>query len=100
MKILFVNLPYHGHVVPTIGLVRELIQMGCRVSYLMPYGWETRIAGSWPNRSKMPTPRQTVFWTISIFLFMNSFSFWEKRLPKSMASRLSGSLPPLPQIMR
>ena len=46
MKILFVNLPYHGHVVPTIGLVRELIQMGCRVSYLMPYGWETRIAES------------------------------------------------------
>ena len=25
MKILFINLPYYGHVVPTIGLVQELI---------------------------------------------------------------------------
>ena len=26
MKILFINLPYTGHVVPTIGLVRELVR--------------------------------------------------------------------------
>ena len=24
MKILFINLPYYGHVIPTIGLVQEL----------------------------------------------------------------------------
>ena len=28
MRILFVNLPYHGHVIPTIGLVQELIKAG------------------------------------------------------------------------
>lgn len=26
MKILFINLPYYGHVVPTIGLVQELYE--------------------------------------------------------------------------
>lgn len=28
MKILFINLPYLGHVVPTVGLVQELIRQG------------------------------------------------------------------------
>lgn len=35
MKILFINLPYYGHVVPTIGLVQELIKQGCEVTYLI-----------------------------------------------------------------
>ncbi len=46
MKILFINLPYYGHVVPTIGLVQELIKQGCEVTYLMPFGWEEKIAES------------------------------------------------------
>ena len=46
MKILFINLPYHGHVIPTIGLVQELVKAGHQVTYLMPYDWEERIAGS------------------------------------------------------
>ncbi len=46
MKILFINLPYHGHVVPTIGLVQELIKRGCEVTYLMPFGWEEKVAES------------------------------------------------------
>ena len=46
MKILFINLPYYGHVVPTIGLVQELIQQGCHVTYLMPYDWESKVAES------------------------------------------------------
>ena len=46
MKILFINLPYHGHVIPTIGLVQELIKAGHQVTYLMPYDWEERIAES------------------------------------------------------
>jgi len=33
MKILFINLPYHGHVIPTIGLVQELIKAGHQVTY-------------------------------------------------------------------
>ena len=46
MKILFINLPYQGHVIPTIGLVRELIKLGCEVTYLMPFGWEEKVAES------------------------------------------------------
>ncbi len=46
MKILFINLPYYGHVMPTIGLVQELIKRGCEVTYLMPYDWEATIAES------------------------------------------------------
>lgn len=46
MKILFINLPYYGHVVPTIGLVQELIKRGCEVTYLMPFDWEEKIAES------------------------------------------------------
>lgn len=46
MKILFINLPYHGHVVPTIGLVQELIKKGCEVTYLMPFDWEDKIIES------------------------------------------------------
>ena len=46
MKILFINLPYDGHVVPTIGLVQELIKKGCEVTYLMPYDWKDKIADS------------------------------------------------------
>ena len=46
MKILFINLPYHGHVIPTIGLVQELIRKGCAVTYLLPFSWEEKIAES------------------------------------------------------
>lgn len=46
MKILFVNLPYMGHIVPTVGLVQELTALGCQVTYLLPFGWEDAIAGS------------------------------------------------------
>lgn len=43
MKILFINLPYYGHFIPTIGLVQELIKQGCRVTYLMPFDWKERV---------------------------------------------------------
>ena len=46
MKILFINLPYYGHVIPTIGLVQELIKKGCAVTYLLPFSWEEKIAES------------------------------------------------------
>ena len=46
MKILFINLPYYGHVVPTIGLVQELIKQGCEVTYLMPFDWEEKVKES------------------------------------------------------
>lgn len=46
MKILFINLPYHGHVMPTIGLTQELIKAGHRVTYLMPRDWADKIIDS------------------------------------------------------
>ena len=46
MKILFINLPYHGHVVPTIGLVQELLKQDCEVTYLMPFDWKDKVAES------------------------------------------------------
>ena len=46
MKILLINLPYQGHVIPTLGLAAELIRLGCQVSYMLPYGWEDTVARS------------------------------------------------------
>ena len=46
MKILMINLPYAGHVVPTIGLVQQLIQKGCQVTYLMAEDWKDKISES------------------------------------------------------
>lgn len=46
MKILFLNLPYAGHVIPTIGLVQELVKAGHQVTYLLPRNWENWISGS------------------------------------------------------
>ncbi|MBO7252408.1 MAG: hypothetical protein J6V25_07265 [Oscillospiraceae bacterium] len=58
MKILFVNLPYYGHVVPTIGLVQELIRQGCTVTYLMPFGWEETVRESGAQFRGYPNHRQ------------------------------------------
>ena len=46
MRALFINLPYWGHVIPTIGLVRELIKQGCDVTYMLPYDWEDKVVES------------------------------------------------------
>lgn len=49
MKILMINLPYTGHVVPTIGLVRQLIKYDCEVSYLLPFDWKDVVLQSGAN---------------------------------------------------
>jgi len=46
MKILFINLPYQGHVIPTIGLVKELIKQRCDVTYLLPFDWKGMLDGT------------------------------------------------------
>ncbi len=46
MKILFINLPYHGHVIPTIGLVQELVKAGHQVTCLLPHDWADKLTDS------------------------------------------------------
>lgn len=46
MKILFINLPYQGHIIPTIGLVKELIRQGNQVTYLLPFDWKEMLDGT------------------------------------------------------
>ena len=46
MKILFINLPYRGHIIPTIGLVKELVKHDNQVSYLLPFDWEDMLDGT------------------------------------------------------
>ncbi len=46
MRILLINLPYYGHFVPTVGLVKALIKRNCEITYLMPFGWEEKVAES------------------------------------------------------
>lgn len=43
MKILFINLPFSGHIIPTLGLVKELLKRGNQVTYLLAYKWENYI---------------------------------------------------------
>ena len=43
---MFINLPYLGHVIPTVGLTQELIRAGHQVTYLLPQDWESKIADS------------------------------------------------------
>ena len=58
MKVLMINLPYAGHVVPTIGLVQQLIQKGCQVTYLMAQDWEDQIKESGADFVGYPNHRQ------------------------------------------
>ena len=46
MKILFINLPYQGHVIPTIGLIKELTKQGNQVTYLLPFEWKAWLDGT------------------------------------------------------
>lgn len=46
MKILFINLPYSGHVLPTLGLVQALIRKGHDVTYLLTSEWQERVEDS------------------------------------------------------
>ena len=63
MRILFINLPYHGHIIPTIGLVQELIRRHCEVAYLLPFGWEASPASTvaifhgYPNHRQLSVQR-------------------------------------------
>lgn len=43
MKILFINLPFSGHIIPTLGLVKELLKRENQVTYLLAYEWKNHI---------------------------------------------------------
>ena len=86
MKVLMINLPYYGHVIPTIGLVQELIKQGCEVSYLMPFDWENVVKESgatfigYENHKQLAEQmkKQEKLWKklliIMILFFMNNSS--------------------------
>lgn len=62
MKILMINLPFSGHSNPTMGLAKELVDLGHEVAYILSYEWEQRVLdtgskfipylGSTPNKYK------------------------------------------------
>lgn len=43
MNILFINLPYSGHVIPTLGLVEELQKRNNHVTYLLTENWRDKV---------------------------------------------------------
>lgn len=45
-KVLFVNVPYAGHIFPTLGLVEALIQAGHEVGYICTQEWRSKIEAS------------------------------------------------------
>lgn len=45
MKILMVNVPFSGHVNPTLALAEELVKRGHKVSYILNNEWKEQIEG-------------------------------------------------------
>lgn len=43
MKILFINLPFSGHIIPTLGLVQELVKRNIEITYLLTSDWKERV---------------------------------------------------------
>lgn len=43
LNILFISLPVHGHVNPSLGLVRELVRRGHRVSYILTESYRDKV---------------------------------------------------------
>ena len=105
MKILFINLPYNGHVIPTVGLVQELIKAEHQVTYLMPHGWETQISDSgakflgYENNPKLDKQIRNAFFkaeeVIAGFdlLIYEQFFFVASIWRKNMERSVSGSSP-------
>ena len=46
MKILMVNIPFGGHVNPTLPLAKELVDRGHKVSYILTEEWKERITST------------------------------------------------------
>lgn len=43
MNILFINLPYSGHIIPTLGLVEELQRRDNHITYLLTENWRDKV---------------------------------------------------------
>ena len=43
MKILFINLPFSGHIIPTLGLVQELVKRNIKITYLLTSDWKEKV---------------------------------------------------------
>ena len=64
MKILFINLPYYGHVNPATGLVQELVKQGIRLLISCPTTGRKRpqkaVQNSWAMKTILMQPQQQV----------------------------------------
>ncbi len=49
MNILFINLPYSGHIIPTLGLVKQLVSRGHSITYLLTEDWQDKIIDTGAN---------------------------------------------------
>lgn len=84
MNILFINLPYYGHFVPTIGLVQELIKQNCKVTYLMPFDWEEKVAESgakfygYSNHKKLSVQIKNAYATAESIVEQFDFVIYEQ----------------------
>ncbi len=44
LKILMINLPFSGHINPTLGLAKELVEQGCMVTYILSPEWKEKVS--------------------------------------------------------
>lgn len=67
MRILFINLPFSGHVFPTLGLVEELVKNNVAVTYLLTPEWQNKISAtgakfiSYENNKKLSTQMRNAY---------------------------------------
>ena len=43
LRILMINLPFSGHINPTLGLAKELVEQGCQVTYILAPEWKEKV---------------------------------------------------------
>lgn len=67
MNILFINLPYSGHIIPTLGLVEELQKRNNHVIYLLTEDWRDKVLAvgaefvSYKNDKKLSKQMKNAF---------------------------------------
>lgn len=61
MKILFINLPFSGHINPTLGLVQELVKRDNKITYLLTSDWKEKILHTGADFSEYQDNKKLLF---------------------------------------